>query len=174
MFTIIFDGIAVDFVKKIKRISNIRSSDISGWMMDGSYNNDVMGQYLDFEVELAPFWWMPGDRYASIYEAITAPVDGHTIIMPYNEGSIEVCARVEQISDECIRRQGGRMYWKEPSFVIRSNAPTKFLELGEVLTRGRQPLPDLVDGVDGDAWVFKEDSGGWQHGNYPDYSDSYW
>ena len=173
MLTIVIDGVVCDFVKTLKRISNQRRSDLSGTLLNGAEFNDILGQYLDFEVELAPFWWLPGDRYATLYQAITAPVDGHTIVVPYNEGNVTINARIEKVEDECVRRPDGRYYWLNPTFTITANAPTRQMDLDTVLLRGMSPLPELSEGVEGDAWIYKSASG-WVHESYPDGDASYW
>lgn len=170
---IILDGIPWDVTPKIKRISTVKSSDLSGDMMDGSYFNDVLGQYLSFECEIGVPWYYNGGQYAAFYEALTAPVDGHTLIMPYNEGMTQFTVRVEVVEDEFVRRPGDRNYWRNTTVKFISNGPIRCEELGDILTRGRTPLPDLSDGVDGDYWHY-ESASGWVHGNYPDASDMYW
>ncbi len=170
---IILDGIVWDVTPEIKRISKVKSSDLSGDMMDGSYFNDVEGQYVDFECKIGVPWYYNGGKYADFYEALAAPVDGHTLIMPYNEGMMQFTVRVEVVEDEYVRRPGGRNYWRNTTVKFISNGPTRFLDLDEVLTRGRAPLPELSEGTVGDAWIYTAASG-WVHESYPDYSDSYW
>lgn len=159
VLTIVIDGLVCDYVKSLKRTSRINRTDISGKLLNGEDWNDVDGQYLDFEVELAPFWWLPGSRYAQIYEAITAPVGGHLITVPYNEGTVTINARIEQMDDTCTKRPDGRYYWLNPTFTIIANAPTRQLDLDAVLIRGRTPLPELSEGTPGDSWVYEEESG---------------
>lgn len=169
---ITIDGVNWEIPCDMKRNSNIRPSDISGWMLNGSFFNDVEGQFLSYDVTLT----VPSDRmgeYVQLYEVITAPVDGHTVVVPYNEGTITITARIENIADVYVRFSNGATYWKGIKFTVIANGPTKYAELGDVLTRGRTPLPDLVDGEVGDTWIFTEASG-WVHTNYPDYSESYW
>ena len=80
-FTI--DGMSWPMEVRVERNSEVRSSDLSGWMMDGSFFNDVEGQFLRYDVELVCPWDMRSE-YAQIYELLTAPVDGHSFVLPYN------------------------------------------------------------------------------------------
>ena len=166
------DGVVWPVECKVSRTSEVRSSDISGWMMDGSYFNDVDGQYLRYDVELVVPWDMRSE-YAQIYEQLTAPVDGHSFVLPYNEGTITLTARVENVSDLRYPTDDGGSYWAGTKFSIVANGPIRYEELDDILTRGRTPLPELSDGVDGDYWHY-ESASGWVHGNYPDASDMYW
>lgn len=169
---IILDGIVWDVTPKIKRTSRVKSSDLSGDMMDGSYFNDVLGQYVDFEVEIGVPWYYNGGKYADFYEALTAPVDGHTLIMPYNEGMMQFTVRVEVVEDEYVRRPGGRNYWRNTTAKFIANGPTRYMDLDEVLTRGRAPLPDLGAGEIGDTWSYT--SSGWVHDHYTVADDVYY
>jgi hypothetical protein len=166
------DGVVWPVECKIARTSEVRSSDISGWMMDGSYFNDVEGQYLSYDVELVCPYDKRGE-YAQLYEVLTAPVDGHSFVMPYNEGAITLTARVESVGDLRYPTPDGGSYWAGVKFSIAANGPTRYMDLDEVLTRGRAPLPELSEGTVGDAWIYTAASG-WVHTNYPDYSESYW
>lgn len=166
------DGIEWEIPCKIERTAEVRPSEISGQMMDKSYFNDVIGTYMRYTIGIAVPFGME-EQYETLYEAISDPVDGHTLVVPYNRGTITITGRIESVSDVYVRMPGEKNYWRNTSFEILSNAPTKEMGLEEVLTRGRTPLPDLVDGEVGDTWIYAAASG-WVHTNYPDYSDSYW
>ncbi len=162
------DGAEYPVVCEVKRTSKIKATDISGFMMDGRYFNDVMGTYLVFNVVLGiPFW--AKDCYDTLYEALNDPVDGHMVEMPYNKSSITINARIEQVDDSPIR---GSKYWKDISFQVISNAPTKQMGLEEVISRGHSPLPELDNGEDGDCWIYSRGSG-WVHEHYDNADDMY-
>lgn len=157
MFTI--DGITWQWPCKIIRTSEVKSSDISGMMMDKSWFNDVLGQYLSYDITIAPPIGAM-DVYAQVYELINAPVDGHRFILPYNNGTVEVTARVGRVADECVRMPEGRVYWKGLRFTLTANHPTRTLTLGEAITRGRAPLPEAADPAEGDTYTWHD--GAWE------------
>ena len=161
----VIDGLTWDIKCDITRTSEVRGSDISGVLQDGSYLNDVMGTYLLYEITIpAPMYLQ--DKYAQIYEMLTEPVDGHTFVLPYNGGLITLTARVEQITDIYVEPPGGRTYWKDTKFTVVSNHPSKQMSLGQVLTRGRAPLPDVANPSVGDTYTW--DGTGWTTTTLPD------
>lgn len=163
------DGIQWDVECQIERISEIRASDISGPMLDGSYFNDVLGQYLRYDIALVCPMGMERE-YAVLYEALTAPVDGHSFVLPYNNDTITITARVESIHD--VRYPvGNGQYWAGTKFTAIANHPTKTMSLNEVLTVGLSPLPSSSGVSVGDLYEYT--SGGWELRDYPDFSEVY-
>lgn len=169
MFSI--DGLVWDIPCDIIRVSEVRASEISGLMLDKSYFNDVLGTYLRYTVKIA----VPlnlRDQYTAIYEAITAPVDGHVFVLPYNRDNVTITARVESISDVYVRLQGGGVYWKGIQFDVIANHPTKTMTLGEAVDRGMTPLPPISDPDEGDTYTYS--NGEWVPGaEYEDADDIY-
>ncbi len=153
------DGISYDVKAEVRRTAKIKSSDISGDLMDGSYFNDVLGTYMFYSIVLKyPLY--DQDKYSALFEVLTLPVDGHVFVLPYNQGEITVTARVESVPDEYVEMDSGRKYWKALAFDIISNAPSKSMSLGQVILRGRTPMPENTtpeQGImytwDGTKWV---------------------
>jgi hypothetical protein len=156
MFSI--DGLTWDIPCDIERTAEISASEISGLMLDKSYFNDVLGTYMKYTIKLAVPMNMK-DEYVQIYEAITNPADGHTFILPYNDSTITVTARVESISDVYVRLPNGGVYWKGIRFSIIANHPSKAMTLGQMVVAGRAPLPNVADPQIGDSYTYT--SGGW-------------
>lgn len=160
------DGIEWDVGCTIERVSKITSSSVSGMMLDKSYNNDVLGTYLTYKVKLAvPVNQM--DKYAQIYELLTAPVSGHTFVFPYGEWDpITIVARVENISDVYVRRPNGTAFWKGISFEAVSNYPAKTSNLEDILETGKIPPPPQTNVPEGTVATFN--NGEWEY-QYPAY-----
>lgn len=170
MFTV--DGLTWDIPCNIEREARISASDISGLMLDRSYFNDVLGTYMSYTIGIA----VPMDmreQYTQIYEVLSNPVDGHTFILPYNDGTIEITARVTSISDVYVRLSGGSNYWKGIEFNIIANYPTKAMTLGEMVVAGREPFPSVAEPAEGAIYVYS--NGAWVPGiHYDDADDSYY
>lgn len=167
MFSI--DGIEWPIPCKITRKSEVRASDISGYMMDGSYFNDVEGTYLSYDVALA----VPmnqRDDYTDIYETITKPVDGHTFVLPYNGGTVTITGRVENVQDVYRRLVGGATYWTDIQFTVTANNPTKEMSLSDVLARGMTPMPDIAGALEGVAYIFVD--GAWRRYTEVEYENA--
>lgn len=156
MFTV--DGMQWAIPCDITRKAEVTPSDISGMLLDGSYFNDVLGTYMQYEVSVVP---NPHDMgaYYSLFELLSQPVDGHVFVLPYNGGTIEITARVEEISDIYVRLPGGGVYWKGAKFTVTSNAPTRRQTLSQSIRRGLTPLPDVQEPEIGDTYTYTEN--GW-------------
>lgn len=153
MFSI--DGIQWPYPCEILRSAEVRSSAISGLMLDRRWFNDVLGTYMAYAVRLA----VPvtrRDDYARIYEALTDPVDGHAFVLPYNGGTISLTARVTKVSDEAARLTGGGVAWRGIRFDIAANHPSKARTFEQVMAIGRSPLPDIAAPGEGDAYTYHD------------------
>lgn len=150
---IIIDGITFDVKAEITREAMVTASEISGLMLDGSYFNDVLGTYMQYDVRLTyPLY--DQNKYAALYEKLTEPVEAHAFILPYNNSFIALTARVETIQDALLEFENGRQFWRDCSFAITANAPSKSLSLSEVITRGRTPLPDVAQPAEGATYTY--------------------
>lgn len=169
MFTI--DGLTWDIPCKIERTAEITPSEISGLMLDKSYFNDVLGTYMQYTISIAVPLNMR-EEYAQIYEAITNPVDGHTMVLPYNNDTIEITARIANISDVYVRLADGNNYWKGIRFTAIANYPIKSMTLGEMVVTGRASFPEVTDPSEGDTYMYTH--GGWVPGVTYDDSDNFY
>lgn len=152
---IYIDGRRYDVRCDIERKAELTASDISGLLMDKTYFNDVLGTYLSYDLAFK-YPLRDQNKYAALFEALTAPVDGHLFILPYNGTTVTITARVAEVSDRRIEPIGGAPYWKETHFTITANHPTRTLSLGEAITRGRAPLPEAADPAEGDSYTWHD------------------
>ncbi len=159
------DGYEWDIPCDIGRVAEVMPSEISGMLLDKTYFNDVIGTYYSFEVTLAVPPSM-ADEYATIYEMLTDPVDGHIFIFPYNNTTRQVTARVEEVNDALVYTASNRQYWKGIQFTAVANHPSKTMQLGEVITRGQSPMPEVIDIPIGTMYEMTDD--GWVEVTYPD------
>lgn len=151
MFTV--DGLQWGYPCEIRRVSEVRASEISGMMLNGTYFTDVLGTYLKYTVKLV----VPlNDRAAfnAIYEKITDPVGHHTFTFPYNQTTVTVTAEVKQIRDVFVRLPNGGQYWKGIEFDVMSVAPTKAPSLSGAIAYGLPPLPNDVAPETGDTYTW--------------------
>ena len=165
MFTI--DAYTWPWPCAIERQAELKPSDISGLMLDRSYFNDIIGTYMSYTVMLAtPI--DQRDEYSRIYELLTEPVDGHAIVLDYNQGTVQITGRVSGvIADTYVRLPGDGRYWKGIRFTVTANHPTKYLTLTEALSRGRSPLPEIAQPGEGDTYTWTD--GHWAlQASYPD------
>lgn len=164
------DGIMYDVKVDVRRTAEITPSNISGLMLDKSYFNDVLGTYMAYEISLLyPLYNQ--NKYAALYEALTEPVDGHDFILPYNNSTLSLTARVETVEDEILELDNGRIFWRSCRFAVIGNGPTKTMSLSEVITAGRAPLPNISEPQIGDSYTYTAD--GWVPAiSYEDVDDT--
>lgn len=168
MFTV--DGIQWNIPCTIERVAEVKSSEISGMLLNKQYFNDVQGTWMKYTVTIAvPIGYM--DQYSAIYEMLTAPVDGHTFVLPYNEDTITITARVEVVSDRWVKMQDGN-HWRQTKFTAFANHPSKTNDLGTVVATGLTPLPPDPEATVGDLYEYTQ--AGWVQRFYVDADEVYY
>ena len=165
------DGLEYDVMCSIRRQGDVRDTDISGEMLDGSYFHDVAGTYFDYQITfLYPLY--DQNKYAAIFEALTAPVDGHAFVLPYNGDVVALTAKVEQVYDDLVEMESGYKFWRALSFSLTSNAPTKAVTLSGAITRGRAPIPLVANPALGDTYTYT--ANGWVKDDFGDADATYY
>lgn len=160
-FTI--DGDTWYYPFDVSRSAEIRSTDVSGWMMNGRYYNDVQGTYFSYTIKMA----VPLDKRDVVgiyFEKLVAPVGEHTFVFPYNQSTITLVGRVESVSDVFVRLYNDGQYWKGLQFTVVSNTPNKEISFGDYMQRGLSPLPDVSQPAEGDTWR-------WHNGQWEVYNE---
>lgn len=95
------DGIEYDvLVTSLSRKGKVKESKLSGDVKSGNRFRDIIGTYYDYDMEIATDRLSPED-YDALYEVLTAPVESHTVSLPYGRnGSMEFEAYIQQASDK--------------------------------------------------------------------------
>lgn len=151
MFTV--DGMQWTLPCDIKRVAEVTASEISGMLLNKNYFNDVIGTFLQYTISIVvPFGKM--SQYSKLYEILTNAVDAHSFVLPYNSGTITITGRVQNISDIYRRLRDGTTHWTGISFTVVANSPYKTHSLGEAITRGTSPLPNITGAKEGDTYTF--------------------
>ncbi len=165
------DGMAWDIPCTIQRVAEVRSSDISGMMLDKTYFNDALVTWLKYTIAIAVPKGYEGE-YAALYELLTDPVNYHEFNLPYNyDGSgVNIVGRVETVSDTYVRLPKGGQTWRKTTFEIISNTPTKEATLGEIRDHGLSPYPSDASATVGDIYEYTET--GWIQRFYGDGDDT--
>lgn len=152
------DDLEWDLPCDIEREAEIKASDISGIMLDGSYFNDVLGTYMSYSVKIVIPIGMEM-RYNGLYEILTQPVDGHVFRLPYANGVIEITGRVTSVKDLYARMPNREVHWRGIQFDVIANHPSKEMSLGQVVSIGLAPLPSTESVDVGNAFIYTVD--GW-------------
>ena len=113
---IVMDGVTYNLRVKfdtLGRSFRIPDGDNAGDMLSGLYERDIKGTYYDYTMEVDP---EPGPGgaadYDAFFEAISAPVDSHSITVPYGQGTITFDAMVTAGEDRFRGWVGQQQRWK--------------------------------------------------------------
>ena len=97
-------------VTSLNRSARIKESKLSGDVKSGRHFRDLVGTYYDYDMEIAT------DRlsqveYDSLYEALTAPVESHVVILPYGRTTLQFDAYIQSVDDSYIADNGADRLW---------------------------------------------------------------
>lgn len=93
------DGVEFDvFVKSIKRSFAVTDTDNSGRTMDGNMHRDIIGTYYNYTLDIDTENLNTTD-YDLLYEMISAPVESHTLTVPYGQDTLTFKAYVTKGED---------------------------------------------------------------------------
>lgn len=99
----------------------------AGEMLSGRHERDLLGTGYTYQMQVEPDPRYPID-YDAFFEAISAPVDSHTIIMPYGQTNITYEAMVESGQDTYRGIVGGRTKWRGLTVQYRYIEPQRVPE----------------------------------------------
>ena len=99
----------------------------AGEMLSGRHERDLLGTGYTYQKPVEPDPRYPTD-YDAFFEAISAPVDSHTIIMPYGQTTITYEAMVESGQDTYRGIVGGRTKWRGLTVQYRYIEPQRVPE----------------------------------------------
>lgn len=97
-------------VISLERTGAVLDGSNAGRTMDGAMKRDIIGTYYNFNLELTSDY-SDLEQYDALYEVITAPVDSHTITMPYGQGTITFEAYVANVTDNLLHRRERFSKW---------------------------------------------------------------
>lgn len=93
-----------------KRRFDLLSGSNAGESLSRRKIRDLQGTGYSYQLQVEPDPQKPGD-YDAFYEAISAPVDYHTITMPYGQSTITYQAAVASGEDTDRGMLGGARRW---------------------------------------------------------------
>lgn len=106
------------------RSFRIEDGDNAGTMLSGRYQRDIVGTYYDYTMQVEPDPRYPGD-YDAFFDAISAPVDSHSITVPYGQGTITYDAMVTSGADVYRGKVAGVERWSGLQVQFTAQAPQK-------------------------------------------------
>lgn len=111
-------------VTSIKRSFSVLDGENSGRVMTGQMERDVIGTYYNYAIEIDPDDATP-QEYDAFYEAISAPVDSHVIVVPYAQETLTFNAYVTNGTDSLNSIMPNQNRWGSLSFNFIAMAPSR-------------------------------------------------
>lgn len=125
--TITMDGVVYRlFVRyeSLGRSFRLEDGDNAGKMLSGYQKRDLIGTYYDYSMQVDPDPAAPGD-YDAFFDAISAPVDSHSLTLPYGQSTITFDAMVTSGDDAYQGKVAGRQRWGGLQVQFTAQAPQK-------------------------------------------------
>lgn len=99
--------------KSLKRSFSITEGPNSGKAINARAIRDVLGTQYTYSMNVEPLSTGLSDQeeYDRFYQVITAPVDYHTVEMPYGQTTIVFDAQIISGEDEYLGKRNGHDWW---------------------------------------------------------------
>lgn len=97
-------------VVSLKRSFAVLDGENAGRTMDGAMQRDIIGTYYNYALEIDLADSSP-EEYDALYEALSAPVDSHTVTFPYGQSELSFEAYVSNGEDELFDIFNGENRW---------------------------------------------------------------
>lgn len=98
-------------VLRLQRNFNILDGENAGRTMDGAMQRDIIGTYYNYSMELTSDY-SDLSEYDALYEVLSAPVNSHTIIVPYGQEMLTFEAYVANGGDELLHMRNTFNKWQ--------------------------------------------------------------
>lgn len=121
------DGVAYNVLVEpgaLRRKASILDGENAGRAKSGRMIRDIIGTYYNYSLTLDTRG-MDVTSYDSLFEALSAPVDSHTIEMPYGQGTLAFEAYVSNVNDQMEDASGRHTVWGGMTVTFTSMAPQR-------------------------------------------------
>lgn len=110
-------------VMKLERGFSVTDTENSGRTQDFSMHRDVAGTFYNYTLEIEPEAAYRAD-YDTFYSIVSAPVESHRMVLPYNQETLEFKAYVTQGKDS-LKRISGKNLWSGLSVYFVAMEPQR-------------------------------------------------
>lgn len=108
----------------LKRSSSVLDGENAGRTKSGRMIRDIIGTYFNYTLQIETKG-LDVAQYDALYEALTAPVDYHTITVPYGQGSLTFQAYISNSEDVLVTMENNRNTWGGLSISFIAIAPAR-------------------------------------------------
>lgn len=125
-YPVTLDGVTYPHIHimSIKRSFQVLDGENAGRVMTGEMVRDIIGTYYNYAVEVDASSAYASE-YDDFYDVISAPVDFHTLIVPYAQTTLTFQAYVSQGSDNLERMFDDSNRWGGLSFNFIAARPQR-------------------------------------------------
>lgn len=119
------DGASFDVgVEYIKRQARIEDGPNAGNSKRGDWIRDVYGTYYDYILAFDTSAGLTRADYDTLYSILTAPVEFHTLVVPYGQSTLSFAAGITGAEDNVILMDDGTV-WGNLSITFRAKSPQR-------------------------------------------------
>ena len=119
------DGASFDVgVEYIKRQARIEDGPNAGNSKRGDWIRDVYGTFYDYILAFDTSACLTRADYDTLYSVITAPVEFHTLVVPYGQSTLSFAAGITGAEDNVILMDDGTV-WGNLSITFRAKSPQR-------------------------------------------------
>ena len=119
------DGTSFDVgVEYIKRQARIEDGPNAGNSKRGDWIRDVYGTFYDYILAFDTSAGLTRADYDTLYNVITAPVEFHTLVVPYGQSTLSFEAGITGAEDNVILMDDGTV-WGNLSITFRAKSPQR-------------------------------------------------
>lgn len=119
------DGTSFDVgVEYIKRQARIEDGPNAGNSKRGDWIRDVYGTFYDYILAFDTSSGLSREDYDTMYGILTAPVEFHTLVVPYGQSTLSFQAGITGAEDNVILMDNGTV-WGNLSITFRAKSPQR-------------------------------------------------
>ena len=119
------DGTSFDVgVEYIKRQARIEDGPNAGNSKRGDWIRDVYGTFYDYILAFDTSSGLSREDYDTLYDILTAPVEFHTLVVPYGQSTLSFEAGITGAEDNVILMDDGTV-WGNLSITFRAKSPQR-------------------------------------------------
>ena len=129
-FTFSIDGRTFNVgVSSLSRKARIPDGKNSGNAKDGTRIRDVKGTFFDYTAVLNTAAGLSQSDYDVLYEILTAPVEFHTVVLPYGQTTMQYQAYIEGVSDIVVADNQDGTTWGNLTVNFYAKSPQRVPEV---------------------------------------------
>lgn len=128
------DGASFDVgVTRIRRKARIQDGQNAGDAKRGDWIRDVYGTFYDYILTFDTSAGLSREDYDTLYSILTAPVEFHSLVVPYGQSTLSFTAGITGAEDNVVLMDDGTV-WGNLSITFKAKSPQRLAS--EVVSGG--------------------------------------